>query len=393
MHKKINTGIFTNIAPLYIRPLWDKLVASKDIRYTFISSAIGYEGIKTILPNDFIEKNRADEPDWRFVKNIYLGPILVYQLGVLKQVLRNEFDVYVFSGEMYTISTWIAAIICRIRHKPVFFWGHGYYGNEGFLKKYFRLLFYKIAGYHFLYGNRARNLLIDLGFKPDRLFTVYNSLDYDLHSQLYYNRNSRILDELKTELLHSNNQYPTLVFIGRLTKKKKLSLLIDALYLLREKGNQINCILIGDGEEKASLVETVRQYGMEGNVYFYGSCYDDVQTANLIMLADCCVSPGNVGLTAIHCMSLGTPIITHDQFGHQMPEVEAVVKNKTGFFFKEDNVESLSFAIDHFTSAGKKQKMESACIEMIREHFNPQNQCRIISDTVREAYSAKHPHK
>ena len=78
-----------------------------------------------------------------------------------------------------------------------FFWGHGYYGNEWFFKKNIRLLFYRIADYHFLYGNRARKLLINMGFNAVRLFTVYNSLDYRTHKMLYANKDQHTLLQLK----------------------------------------------------------------------------------------------------------------------------------------------------------------------------------------------------
>ncbi len=387
MENVTRVGIFNNIAPLYIRPLWDKLLEPGDIRYTFITSSKGHEGIKTIDPTEFLKTSDRKAPVWYFVKNIYLAKILVYQIGVLKLVLKNEFDVYVFAGDMYTISTWLAAAICKIRGNPVFFWGHGYYGNEGFFKKNIRLLFYRIADYHFLYGNRARKLLINMGFNADRLFTVYNSLDYRTHKMLYANKDQHTLRQLKKKFFPDREHYPTMLFIGRLTKRKKISLLINAIRLQREKGNEFNCILVGDGQEKDKLLSEIHEFKLGDCFYFYGSCYDDAESSKLIMLSDSCVSPGNVGLTAIHCLSLGTPVITHDNFNNQMPEVESVIENKTGFYFEENNVESLSEAIENFVGGDQKQLMEAACINMIEENFNPQNQFKIISEAIKKAYS------
>ncbi len=374
-------GIFTNMAPLYVQPLWKRLLSSDEIHYTFISSATGHEGIKVIDHDSFLIDPKASG-HWRFVKNKYLASALIYQVGLVKEVLKNDFDVYIFSGEMYSLSTWFGAIICRLRNNPVFFWGHGYYGNERYLKKFLRLTFYKLANYHFLYGNRARLLLIDLGFKADRLFTVYNSLDHAEHKLLYRSRDLNELKQIKEKLFPGGSHTPVLLFIGRLTEKKKISLLINSILLLKTSGKEFNCILIGDGEEKKHLISLVRDHQLEKNICFYDSCYDDSQSGKLIMLADCCVSPGNVGLTAIHCMALGTPVITHDNFCNQMPEVEAVVNGKTGFFFTEDSVESLALAIENFYIPGQKQEMEADCIALIAEYFNPENQCNIISSAV-----------
>lgn len=386
MEALTRAGIFTNIAPMYVQPLWMQFLLSEEIKYTFISSEKGHEGIKVIDPSSFLNHTNA-AVDWRFIKNKYFAGALIYQQGLLKVVFKNDFDVYIFSGEMYNISTWIAAIICRLRKKPVFFWGHGYYGNERYLKKFFRLTFYKLANYHFLYGNRARLLLIDLGFKPDKLFTVYNSLDYNEHMFLYRNRDLTELRKIKEQLFPSRNQYPVLLFIGRLTEKKKISLLIKAIIYLKRRGKNFNCILVGNGKKNESLISLVKEHKLENNICFYGSCYDDSQTAKLIMLSDCCVSPGNVGLTAIHSMGLGTPVITHNNFCNQMPEVEAVVNGKTGFFFTENNVESLAQAIEIFYQSSQKQEMEADCIAIIAKYFNPENQYNIICAAIK----ASHP--
>ena len=68
MENVTRVGIFNNIAPLYIRPLWDKLLEARDIRYTFITSSKGHEGIKTIDPTEFLKTNDREALVWYFVK-------------------------------------------------------------------------------------------------------------------------------------------------------------------------------------------------------------------------------------------------------------------------------------------------------------------------------------
>ena len=100
------------------------------------------------------------------------------------------------------------------------------------------------------------------------------------------------------------------------------------------------------------------------------------------MLADCCVSPGNVGLTAIHSLSLGTPVITHGNYFNQGPEVESVIQNETGLFFKENNVVSLSEVIDDMILNRKKLTMETSCIDQVKKYWNPKNQADIFEKAI-----------
>ena len=390
---KIKCGVFSNIAPLYIRPLWCELNNSKKINYSFITSSHGFSGIKTIDPKESRDLVPGAAFNWHFIKNILIRNVLIYQPGLIKRVFKNDYDVYIFLGEMINISTWVAALICKLRKKPVLFWGHGYYGNERYLRKFIRLLFYRIPDYHLVYGNRARNLLIELGFRPDSLITVYNSLDYNFHKRQYESRDHEELEKICSKLFPTREKYPTVLFIGRLTKEKKLSLLLKAIKIQKEKGNEINCLIVGGGEaERKNLEKLVLDLDIKERVYFYGPCYDEILNSKFIMLSQCCVSPGNVGLTAIHSLSLGTPVITHENFYNQGPEVESIIPNRTGFFFKENDTSGLSGCIENIVVNRLKLSMETDCIKEIEDHWNPKNQSEIIEKAVINAYS-KHFHQ
>lgn len=378
-------AIFTNVAPMYSRPLWYQLTSSPNVEYVFYSSENGFDGIKTI---DISESNSVSEKGtlkWFFIKNILIGNIIVWQTGIISKCITTNYDAYILYGEMNSISNWLAAIICRIRSKPLLFWGHGLYGNEKKIKKFFRLSYYRLANSHLVYSNMSRNYLIDSGFDRDKILTVYNSLDFCTHMEQYSGRNPSELNDLRLNLFPDHPDLPVILFIGRLTKEKKISLLIQSLNECRSRGNLYNCLLIGNGEEYSELKKLSHLQGLEGYINFYGTSYDETINSKLIMMSDCCVSPGNVGLTAIHSLSLGTPVITHSNFFNQGPEVEAVIPGETGLFFTENNILSLSYVIDDMLLNRKKIFMESKCIEQVKSFWTPANQATIFDKAVTEA--------
>jgi len=379
---KIRCGLFTNIAPLYSRPLWNELTASETVSYYFCSSSTGFAGIRTIETSESKYVNTNGKYDWYFVRNIYFKEIILYQTGMILRCLRTDYDAYIFNGEMYCISTWISSLILAFRNKPVLFWGHGIYGNEKYLKKFLRILFYKLADYHLVYGNRAKDLMVRSGFSELKVFCVYNSLDYRLHKELYKNTGSEELDLLRKRLFPENSDLPVVIFIGRLTRQKKISLLLEALHLCRKRGNDYHCLIVGDGPELSNLTHLSGNYGINELVNFYGSSYDETTNLKLLMLADCCVSPGNVGLTAIHSLSAGTPVITHQNYYNQNPEVEAVIHDKTGLYFEENNVSSLSDTIDYMVLNRRKLEMESNCIKEVDKLWNPIQQASVFDEAV-----------
>ncbi len=379
---KKSCGFFTNIAPLYSRALWYELSASKEVEYYFYSSRYGFSGIKTMDINESKFANENGKLNWQFLKNIIIKNILFWQIGLISKCLKTNYDAYIIYGEMHNISNWIAALICKMKKKPVLFWGHGFYGNEKFIKKNIRLLFYKIADYHLVYGNRSKRLMIESGFNPDKIYTVYNSLDHSIHKKLYEERNQSDLENLKTKLFSDKSELPVIIFIGRLTKEKKISYLLEAIGLSKKKGNNYHCLIVGGGSEMERLKQLSLSFEIIDSVCFYGPSYDENINARLIMLSECCVSPGNVGLTAIHSLSLGTPVITHSNWFNQGPEVEAVIQDETGLFFCENDVNSLSEAIDDLVLNRKKLLMEPNCLKQIEEFWTPKKQAAAFDEAI-----------
>jgi hypothetical protein len=89
------------------------------------------------------------------------------------------------------------------------------------------------------------------------------------------------------------------------------------------------------------------------------------------------VSPGKVGLTAMHSMAYGTPVISHNTFDHQMPEVEAIVPGVTGDYFAEGSSEDLARVIAKWFDT-HPTKPERECIDRIEAEFTPAFQRQVI---------------
>lgn len=95
-------------------------------------------------------------------------------------------------------------------------------------------------------------------------------------------------------------------------------MLVNAVAELKTKGENYNLVFVGNGLEGENLKARVKGLGLTDEVWFYGVCYDEKTNAELIYNADLCVAPGTVGLTAMHTMVFGTPVISHNDFKWQM---------------------------------------------------------------------------
>ena len=306
------------------------------------------------------------------------GP-LYWQHGVSKLLGKSEYNKFLVLGELYSLSTWWLLLKKKLFYpnKQIYLWSHGWYGRENRIKKMLKKYFFGLGNGTFLYGNYAKNIAIKQGNDSRKLFVIHNSLDHDVHVEL----RKRLLNSSLYKL-HFNNDNPTLIFIGRLTKVKQLDLVIKAIAILKNKGENYNLVLVGDGSERSELEQVAMQNDV--NVWFYGGCYDDTQTAQLIYDADLCVSPGNVGLTAMHVMSFGTPVVTHSNFSNQMPEFEAIKEGETGAFFKENSAISLAHSIsDWFVSHKDRLYVRNACMQEIDSQWTPQYQLNVLKSVIK----------
>lgn len=311
----------------------------------------------------------------KVIWNTQIGKRFDYQRGI--PFLFTKYDSILITGATHCISTWMLLLFSYpFKKKRVFLWSHGWYGKEGRMEKIMKKLFFGLASGTFVYGDRAKKLMVENGLNGDRIWPIHNCLDHDEQLKVRKDLKSTRIFKDKFENEHSN-----LIFIGRLTPQKKLDMVVKALKICKEKGHDYNMTFIGDGPMRVQLENEVKQNGLESCVWFYGACHDDRKNGELIYNADLCISPGNVGLTAVHCMSFGTPVITNDDFAHQMPEFETITPGKTGDFFENGKPEALADSIINWLEVGKdRQEIRQNCYDVIDNGWTPEYQINVMKE-------------
>lgn len=307
-------------------------------------------------------------------KYIYLGRIR-YQKRMLGYLFK-PYDIYIIGTMTDNFTYWLFLVFLKLfSKKRIYIWSHGYYGNETKKQLFVKKTYFKLAQGVFVYGNYSRDLMIKNGFDPNRIFTIYNSLHYTQQLKL---RKIQVATRIYTH--HFGNDNPTIIMIGRLNLRKKLSMLIDAVSTLQSRNFYLNVVLIGEGEDREQLEEDVRRKGIDKYVWFYGACYDEAQNAELIFNADLCVVPGDVGLTAIHSLMFGCPCLTHNYWPTQGPEFEAIKEGLTGSFFEHNDPMDLTKKLEAwFTDhTNDRNTIRENCFNEIDSRWNPYNQINIF---------------
>lgn len=364
--------------PHYREPVMRAMDRSRAIAYDFHGSGEPLEGVlhaDTRAVARFVKAPFRRRGNW------------VWQWGAVRAAFDPRYQAIVLLADPNFASTWVAAAIARLRGIPVLFWGHGWLRPEARAKRRVRRAFFALANRFLVYAERGKRLGVAAGFAAERITVVYNSLDVP--------RADAIIADIESagdgaengaerpQDLFPHPQRPLLICTARLTAKCRFDLLLAAAARLGEREQPVNVLLIGDGPERAALEHQACDAGV--SVHFFGACHEEETVGPLIYHADLTVSPGKIGLTAMHSLMYGTPAVTHGDFDAQMPEVEAIEDGRTGAFFRRDDAADLADTIAAWLrSAPPRSQVRAAARAAIRAKWTPQAQARIIEHAILE---------
>ena len=243
----------------------------------------------------------------------------------------SNFDIVVIGGST-TLNNWVLFLIKGFLGLKVVSWSHGIYGRESRLRRVIKSLFYSICDLNLVYNLYGLNKMLDNGITKEKVFVVGNCINKATSGSIQISNDQR-------ELFKST----VILFVGRITLEKRIDLLIDAFNQVKSKIQGLKLALVGP------FVTSINKdmiLSMDSDIHYLGPVYDDNLLRYYYKNSVFCVSPGNVGLTAISSILEGCPVITHDNFSHQGPEFECIVSGENGFFFDYMNADSLALVIE-----------------------------------------------
>jgi len=120
-------------------------------------------------------------------------------------------------------------------------------------------------------------MLISRKFLPDRIYTLYNGLDFDTPLNEY----SR--DKFFTQFDIDINEGDIVVgFVARLYPVKGIDTIIRAAELVRRKNPRVRFIIGGDGEDREHLEAMRRNMGLTDTVFFTGWLSDPYSLMGIV---------------------------------------------------------------------------------------------------------------
>ncbi len=193
--------------------------------------------------------------------------------------------------------------------------------------------------------------------KPD--FLLANSQETKRRIAKFYRRDATVIYppiEMPNDKLQISNQSQNqkskkehyYLSVGRLTYSKRIDLIIETCLKLKKK-----LIVVGAGKDKEVLYSKFQIQDSE-LISFVGSVTDK-ELGELYTGADALIFAAideDFGMVPVEAMAHGTPVIAYRSGGVQ----ESIDEGKTGLFFDELTVESLTKAIGEFEKKLKNTK-------------------------------------
>ena len=157
------------------------------------------------------------------------------------------------------------------------------------------------------------------------------------------------------------------VFVSRLLEENRVDLLLEAT--ARIPG--LTTVVIGNGPDQARLESIADRLGITDRVRFPGAVYGEDRVAPWYLSSDVFVYPVNIGLSAMHALGYGVPIVTSDNIAGHNPEIEAVEHGSNALLYQDGDVDAMADAIRALTEDRETQRaFGAAARQTVLDRFN-----------------------
>jgi glycosyltransferase involved in cell wall biosynthesis len=173
----------------------------------------------------------------------------------------------------------------------------------------------------------------------DKTFLITNPVDRALFKPDDSDR-SKIRNQLRI-----SDQDKVILFAGRLSRKKQVHLIIEALYKSIQKDHDWKLIIAGEGPLEKDLKTQVERLKLAELVYFVGSVSND-RIPSIYNSADIVALPSKdegIPMMLLEALACGIPVVATNVGG--IPEI--VKSNLNGVIIAEQTADCLVEGIEH----------------------------------------------
>jgi polysaccharide pyruvyl transferase CsaB len=245
-----------------------------------------------------------------------------------------------------------------------------YMGRPGAALTYGRINAWALRklDYRVCVSDEMRRMLIDRGFAPNRLFSIYNGIDFS---------KTPPKTDREKYFAEIGCKFPTDAVIAgiaaRLDPVKDVGTLVRGFAAARAGCPKLRLMIAGDGMEMASLKALAAELGVEDDVFFAGWVKDMPRFY------------GALDINTLTSLSETFPYAITEGARAHLPTVSSAVggvpmlvkQGQTGMLFEPGDVQALGEALEKLAGDGElRQRMGQAIYDKGAAEFSTETTCR-----------------
>jgi glycosyltransferase involved in cell wall biosynthesis len=273
-----------------------------------------------------------------------LGHPFYWHSVQLRVATREVCDVVVLNWDVHYLSLVPAMRKARRNGLGVVLWGHGASKHDFALRAWPRNALARMADALVFYDRRTADAAIERGHDAAKVFVASNTLDDEpiRHSREHWLRDVAAMSAFR-ESIGGDAEY--LLFVSRIVPKARLDLLADAVAMLAPRRPRLRVLVVGGGD-RAPIDARLNRLGIATRFHFAGAIYDEQQLGAYFTVARAFVYPSGIGLSLVHAMSYGLPVITSDHPSIHGPEIATLVPGENGLLYRDGDAGDLAKQVE-----------------------------------------------
>jgi glycosyltransferase involved in cell wall biosynthesis len=319
-------------------------------------------------------------------KSCGIGPFRFrWQPAQWANAKEDACDVLVLSWNVKYLSLLPALRRARKHGIKTILWGHGFSKREAPLRKMLRDAVGRRADALLFYDYHTAKQFIEAGWPKDKIYVAPNALDQTeiQAARSYWLEHKQELDAFRADKGLDNKS--NLIYIGRLYTENNLDVLIEALAIVRRKCQNVQLLVIGgESKEMHRLKLLAEQKGVSDLIRWLGAIYDEKEIAPYMLSSGLFCYPANIGLSIMHAMGYGLPVVTGDNLDSHNPEVHVMKDGVSGRMFEHLNAQALaSVLIELLSNPDKAASLGTAAREAVFEKYTTRKMADGFLEAVR----------
>ena len=281
----------------------------------------------------------------------YRGRIIKYSKEMVSYVKKHygQYDYIILEGATNLINNIPICKYLRKKGVPYIVWDAGRRKNaemtilRSLMQRKLEFI-WKNSAAIIAYSTIAKQYFVNLGISEEQIFICQNTLYVDAFDKQIAALTREEIMSIRQK--YAPKQQKIILYVGVIEKRKRITDLVDAFEIEKNKHEDIVLLIIGGGDYFKSLTDYCLG---KKDIFLLGPIIEGV--IKYFLAADLFVLPSQGGLSINQAMICGKPVIASSADG---TELDLIEQGKNGFLFEEKKISELVDRIDEVISDDEK---------------------------------------